>query len=72
MQYGGVLLELQGLECLDQQQVPLSFLFSANTSAALHAASAIHGKRQRLERRARRLEDSFNVLTRWTDKTPEV
>ena len=25
VQYGGVLLELQGLECLDQQQVPLSF-----------------------------------------------
>ena len=40
-----VLLELHGLECLDQQQVPLSILVLANALAALHAVSANRGKR---------------------------
>ena len=43
-----VLLELQGLECLDQQQVPLSLLVPANTSAALHA-TCLSQSRQKSE-----------------------
>ena len=59
MHYVGVLLDLQGFECLDQQQVPPLCWYhrTIESFAALDAGLAIHGKRQRLE-------DDVQVLIR--------